>query len=388
MTTKITQRLGFPNASIRLYENYDNWLDSKFVEMGATFISMTLRDGLYGSNEGLLSVYDITNMHTHMTGDEIIEVKIGNNNAKYSRQRIYAIKHFSVSVDDKNDNVLTFQLSPYHINKNIKFGRTFFSNASDTIQTMLNAIYSDMPLLIPVLNSLNVYVPKAPWTSTLEDYMNFVRDIGLAVESEQFPFLWEDFNGINFMDYNTMINQDPINFIVGDPKTVGIYADGLKYPLAFDFEWRTRSNSHTRNPISDSTIFSHSLLDQNVTRISNGTAENSILVSRSGAYSDMIFRNGYEEALRILTMSQYDGYAKATIYGNFDITPGLKIQFYDSKNQMLNNFYVDEVIHEISMETSYTNMYMFTNSKELETITPIKVKNELKNDSSDEESTN
>lgn len=128
------------------------------------------------------------------------------------------------------------------------------------------------------------------------------------------------------------------------------------------------------------------MLDQNVTRISNGSANNSILVSRSGAYSDMIYRNGYEETLRILTMAQYDGYAKATIYGNFDMTPGMKVQFYDTKNQMLSNFYVDEVIHEISMETSLTNLYMFTNSKELETISPIKVKNELKTDTSNQES--
>lgn len=386
MSAKVTQRLGFPNASIRLYENYDNWLQNNFIEMGATFISMTLRDGLYGTNEGLISVYDITSMHTHMSGDELIEVKIGNSNQNYSRQRVYSIRHFSVSVDEKNDTILTFQLAPYHVNKNVKFGRTFFSNASETIETMLTSIYADAPLLVPNVNTLNVYVPKMPWTSTISEYMNFVRDVGLAVQSDQFPFLWEDFNGINFMDYQTMINQDPVNFIVGSANVVGIYADRLKYPLAFNFEWRTKSNSYTRNPVSDATVYAHSMLDQNVTRIANGAANNSILVSRSGAYSDMIYRNGYEETLRILTMSQYDGYAKATIYGNFDMTPGMKVQFYDTKNQMLSSFYVDEVIHEISMETSLTNLYMFTNSKELETITPIKVKNELKTDTSNQES--
>ena len=378
MNNSNIQRPGFPNASIKLYKNYDSWLQNTYIEMGATFISLTMRDGLYGNNEGLLQVYDITSIHTHMTGDELISVKVGNANTQKSRIRIYSIKHFSVSVDEKGDTILLIQLGQYHHTKNLKFGRTFFSNASETIETMMTALYEDAPLIIPNINGINVYVPQIPWTSTIKDYMSYVRDIGLAVSSDQFAFIWEDFNGLNIMDYTTLINKDPINFIVGDPNLIGMYAEQLKYPIAFNFEWQTKSNSFTRNPITDSTVFAHSFLDQNVTRLTNGAGNNSIMVLRTGGYADMIYRNGYEETIRITTMAQYDGYAKATIYGNFDIMPGMKVEFYDSKNQFISDFYIDEVIHELSAETSYTNMYMFTNSKDLVTTTPIKVKNELK----------
>ena len=96
----------------------------------------------------------------------------------------------------------------------------------------------------------------------------------------------------------------------------------------------------------------------------------------------MIFRNGYEEALRISTMAQYDGYAQTKCYGNFELTPGMKINFVDLKDQFRTDFYIDEVIHEISNNTSITNLYMFTNGSALEPVDLIKVKNELKRDSS------
>ena len=68
------------------------------------------------------------------------------------------------------------------------------------------------------------------------------------------------------------------------------------------------------------------------------------------------------------------------------MTPGVKIIFYDSKNQFKTEFYVDEVIHELSNNNSVTHLYMFTNATKLETIDPVKVKNEFKSDTTTEES--
>ena len=79
-------------------------------------------------------------------------------------------------------------------------------------------------------------------------------------------------------------------------------------------------------------------------------------------------------------MAQYDGYAHCKVYGNFELTPGDKINFYDPKNQFQYDFYVDEVIHEVSNNTSITNLYMFTNGKPIKIEEPPKVKNELKTD--------
>lgn len=375
------QREGFPNISIKLYQNYDTWKDNKFLELGATFITLTMRDGFYGKNEGLLQIYDNLGLQTRLTGEEIIQISVSNANTQRQNSRIYGIKHFSVTVDEKADNIIVFQLGTIHDNENLKFGRCFYENSFESIQEMIGVIYQNRELIAPPVNGINAYVPRVPWTSTLQDYMEYVRQFGLAVESDQFVFVWQDIFGIDMMDYSTMIAQEPIVFAVGDPRTIGQMANIENFQLAFDFNWLTKANPYVRNPIQDSTIYTPSFLDNDITTIVNGNGQNAVVLSRSGGYADAIYRNGYEEANRLLTMAQYDGYAHCKIYGNFEITPGKKINFYDLKNQFKTDFYVDEVIHEVSNNSSITNLYMFTNGKALTPVDLIKVKNELKNSS-------
>lgn len=375
------QREGFPNISIKLYQNYDTWKDNKFLELGATFITLTMRDGFYGKNEGLLQIYDNLGLQTRLTGEEIIQISVSNANTQKQNSRIYGIKHFSVTVDEKADNIIVFQLGTIHDNENLKFGRCFYENSFESIQEMIGVIYQNRELIAPPVNGINAYVPRVPWTSTLQDYMEYVRQFGLAVESDQFVFVWQDIFGIDMMDYSTMIAQEPIVFAVGDPRTIGQMANIENFQLAFDFNWLTKANPYVRNPIQDSTIYTPSFLDNDITTIVNGNGQNAVVLSRSGGYADAIYRNGYEEANRLLTMAQYDGYAHCKIYGNFEITPGKKINFYDLKNQFKTDFYVDEVIHEVSNNSSITNLYMFTNGKALTPVDLIKVKNELKNSS-------
>lgn len=376
------QREGFPNISIKLYQNYDNWKENKFLELAATFITLTMRDGLYGRNEGLLQIYDNLNLHTKLVGEEIIQISVANSNTKRTLSRIYGIKHFSTSVDEKSDNILVFQLAPIHNIENLKFGRCFYENSYESIQEMIGVIYQNRELIAPPVNGINAYVPRVPWTSTIVDYMEYIRQFGLAVESDQFVFVWQDIYGIDMMDYSQMIAQEAINFAVGDPRTIGQMSNIESVPLAFDFHWQTKANTYTRNPIQNSTFYTPSFLDNDIQTIVNGDGQNAIVLSRSGGYADAIYRNGYEEANRMLTMAQYDGYATCKIYGNFEITPGTKLNFFDNKNQFRSDFYVDEVIHEVANNTSITNLYMFTNGKALTPVELIKVKNELKNNSS------
>lgn len=385
MSSKTMQREGFPNISIRLYEDYDAWLEHRFVELGATFTTLTMRDGLYGSNEGLLQFYDAKNLHTKMDGEQIIQVSVKNANSERTQSRIYGSKHFAVGVDSKGDNIITIQLAPIHFLENLKFGRMFFPSVQETLTEMIGVIYQDRPLLAPPLNGINVYVPNVPWCDSMDRYMEFVREVGMAVESDKFVFVWEDIDGISIMDYEFMVNQEPINFVVGEPRLIGQYVQDMDTPIAFDFEWLTKANQHSRKPYENATVYAHSFLDKNATRITFGDGQNSILVSRSGGYSDYTYRNGFEEADRLVTMAQYDGYAHCKIYGNFELTPGDKINFYDPKNQFQYDFYVDEVIHEVSNNTSITNLYMFTNGKPIKIEEPQKVKNELKTDTPDQE---
>lgn len=376
------QKEGFPNISIKLYQDYDQWKQNNFLELAATFITLTMRDGLYGNNEGLLQFYDNMNLHCKMSGEEIIQISMSNANTSRTQTRIYGNKHFGVVVDSKGDNIITIQLSTIHEIENLKFGRCFYNNATDTINEMIAVIYQDRPLIAPAVNGINCYIPRVPWTDTVDVYMEYVRDFGLAVDSDQFVFVWQDFSGINMQDYNQMVSQEAVNFAVGDPRTVGQLSFALEMPLAFDFTWLTKANQHTRNPMQDVTFYSPSFLDNKIDTIVNGNGHNSVVLSRSGGYADATYRNGYEEANRLSTMSQYDGYAQCKVYGNFEITPGMKLNFYDLKKQFKSDFYVDEVIHEVSNNTSITNIYMFTNGKNITQMTPVKVKNELKTNSS------
>lgn len=382
------QRIGYPNVSIKLYEDYDAWLDNRFVELGATFTTLTMRDGLYGRNEGLLQFYDAKNLHNLMNGEQIIQVSVANANSKKTQTRLYSIKHFTVGVDQKGDNIITIQLGTIHETKNLKFSRCFFANAQESIEEMIAVIYQDKPLLAPPVSGINTHVPRIAWVQGIKEYMEYVRDVGLAVDSDQFVFVWEDIAGINIVSYDQMIAQDPMDFVVGEPRMVGQYAQEMEYPLAFDFEWQVKANQYTRNPIANSTIYTHSFLDKECTRIVNGAGENSIFLSRSGGYAEQIYRNGYEEATRLSTMAQYDGYARVKCYGNFEVRPGMKLKFYDQKSQFLTDFYVDEVIHEVSNNTSITNIYMFTNGSKLNPVEHIKVKNEIKSDPAPEKSEN
>lgn len=380
----VLQRPGFPNLSIKLYENYDAWLDNRFLELAATVTTLTMRDGLYGRNEGMLQFYDNKNMHTRMNGDQIIQISVANANSKRTLNRIYGCKHFSVSVDSKGDNIIAIQLGLVHEIINLKFSRCFFNDAGESIKEMIGVIYQDTPHIAPAINSINTYVPRVPWTSTLKDYLAWVREISLAVESDQFVFVWEDIYGINMMDYAFMIAQEPIPVVVGEPRQIGQMINELNTDLAYNFEWLTKANQFTRNPMANATFYAHSFLDNQFPRIVTGDGYNSVLVSRSGSYSEMTYRNAYEEALRLGTMAQYDGYAKCTMVGNFEYTPGQKINFFDPKNQFRTNFYVDEVIHEVSNNQSITTLYMFTNGQNLSPVEPIKVKNEFKPNTSNE----
>ncbi|AHY25519.1 baseplate hub subunit [Serratia phage PS2] len=378
-----SQRLGFPNISIKLYEDYEAWQNNRFLELAATFTVLTIRDTLTGINEGLLQFYDPKNLQAMLTGDEIIQVSVANANTKQVLNRIYGIKHSNATIDEKGDSILVFQLTPYHKRVDQKFGRVFYRSVQDSIDAMLNAIYENKLGLKPTIQGVNVHVPLVPWTSTIGEYQEYARLYGMAVESETWAFVWEDFYGVHIVDFNSIEKSDPRYYAVGEPRVLGEFNIALdsdkKIDLVWDFEFITRNNSFQRNPFEDMTVYAYSFLDKGCTKLTTGEGTNSVLISRSGGYEDQTYRNGYEETSRLMMMSQMDTYAKATTYGDFTLTPGTKCLFADPKEQFLSNYYVDEVFHEITREQSLTYAHMFTNSKKLVEPEFSKEKNELKN---------
>lgn len=373
----VQQKPGYPNVSIKLYEDYDAWADNRFVELAATFTTLTMRDGLYGRNEGILQFYDNKNMHMKMDGDQIVQISLSNANSKDVVTRLYGVKDSSVSVDSKGDNIIAFNLAPLHVVENVLFSRAFFANATETIQTMIDSIYQKRAEIKPKVEGINIYVPRVAWVNGITEYMDYVREIGISVDSETHAFVWEDISGINITDYKFLIDQKPRVMVVGDQKQVGSYVQHMEYGLAYDFTWLTKTNRNIRNPLTDVTIYSHSFNDKEIQRISIGEGTNTVVVSRSGGYSEMTYRNGYEEAFRLLTMAQYDGYATCKLVGDFTLTPGVKLNFGDRKNQFATDFYIDEVVHVITNNSSETHLYMFTNGKDLVPVEIEKIKNEI-----------
>jgi len=357
------QRAGFPNASIKLYKDLDAWANNQYKELGATFITLTLRDSLMsGINEGLLQIYDNSLMHTTLTGNEIIQITLKTANQEISYTRVHSIRHFSVTIDKKGDNIITFQLNSYY-KTNLKFTRSFSNNAVDSVTEMLNYLYRDKQVLLPAVTPINIRVPKTNWCLGIVEYMQFIRDHGMSVDKASTPLVWEDMTGIHFSDVKTMQEQDYREMIVTDPEFVGTLSN-LTEQYVFDFEWQTKANPYMQNPYKNVSFYAHSCMDKRAVQTIIGEGHNSVAISRSGAYYDQVYRDGKEEYTRMLMLAKNDAYATAKTFGDFSIVPGLKLRFYDINNQLKGDFYVDEIIHEISREDSITNIYMFAASEQ------------------------
>lgn len=362
------QRAGFPNVSIKMYRDYEAFLNSNYHELGATFVSMTIRDTLRGINEGLLQFYDPSAYHTKLTGHEIIQISLTSANTNEVRNRIYGVSHSSVSVDSKGDNILTFQMNSYHKVLNTKFGRSTETNALNNITSMMDAIYKDCPLWKPNLKGVNVFIPKCPWVWGVTEYQEFIRTRGQSVDNESFVYCWEDFDGLTILDHESIIKQEPRIAIVCDPMLYGQYSDMSEYLMVYDFDWQTKSSASTKNAFNNVTYSVLDLKSKQYNKIIVGDGDNAAHFIHGGAYGDMIYKNAHLEGTKLATFGQYDSYASCIAHGNFSIQPGQKYRFFDGKDQMKTDFIVDEVVHEICREQSLTHLHMFSNSEEFKPV--------------------
>lgn len=375
--TQNRQRLGYPNLSVKLYEDVKALEQNRFVELASTITMLTLRDSLYGTSEGILQFFDAKNLHTKIDGENIITVSVANSNKQDKvKTRAYACKHFSVAVDQKGDNIIAINLEPYHNVMDLKFSRSFMANATESVTEMVKSIYANAQQIVPKVEGPNIAIPKTPWVLGIVDYLQWIREIGMTVDNESFCFAYNCFDGIKLTDWTTLEKQNVIPCVVGEPKQIGEYINQIDKPVFYNFEWLSKSNPYVKVPNENATIYAYSLPTKKIERITIGNGHNSVLVNRAGAYSDMTYVNGYEEALRLQTMSQYDSYARCTTFGNFDFEPGMKLHFKDFKDQFKTSFYIDEVIHEITNNQSQTTLYVFTHGKDLRKIDIPKVKQE------------
>lgn len=362
------QRTGYPNISIKLYQDYEAFLEHRFLELGATFITLTIRDSLRGVNEGLLQIYDPKALHTKLTGYEIIQISLSTANTDTVFNRIYGISHNNATIDQKGDNIITFQLNSYHETLNLKFSRGTETNAVNNITSMIDAIYKNVPLWKPKIYGENTYIPKCPWVSTINDYMEFVRTTGQSVDDASFVYCWEDFDGIFVSGHKKIIDQEPISAVVHEPTLIGQFSDMSDNLMVFDFEWKTKNNSKLKRSFNNVSYTTIDFITKQYNKIIVGDGDNVAHFAHGGAYGDLTYKNAFLEGMKLSTFGQYDSYASCVCSGNFSLRPAQKIRFYDSKQQIRTDFIVDEVVHEISREQSLTHLYMFSNSEILQDV--------------------
>lgn len=374
------QRPMFPNLSIKLYDNMEMLPKKNYIELTPSVIVTTLRDTLFGVNEGILQFYDSRNLHTKLSGNEIIHISYTDQlNINKVINRVYAVRDFGVSTDNKGDNIIAMNIAPYHIVKNLSFSRAFMNDAKESIAEFMRVIYKGYDGLMPNINGENTFVPRVPWVGTYEGYCNYVRDIGIQVDTENFVFVWEDNNGINIKN---VMNDEPILQVLhGDPSKIGDFITHSKNPIASNIEYITKSNPHERLPFENMTYYSYAVHTKKIERVTTGEGQNTAFISRSGGYANLTFSNGYEELSRILTLAQYDGYIKFELTGNnaLVLNPGAVITINDTvKDQFRNKrFIISEVVREIAQETSRVTIYAMSNSntfQDPETLGLTKVK--------------
>ncbi|HHY8210901.1 TPA: hypothetical protein ACV72R_001184 [Escherichia coli] len=119
------QRTGFPNVSIKLYQDYEAFLNHRFIELGATFVTMTLRDSIRGVNEGLLQFYDNKAMHTKLNGREIIQISLSTANTDEVFNRIYGISHSNKKAPTRGALILSIPSSLITTAINVRKGFVF-----------------------------------------------------------------------------------------------------------------------------------------------------------------------------------------------------------------------------------------------------------------------
>lgn len=370
----------FPNLSIKLYDNMEMLPKKNYIELTPSVIVTTLRDTLFGVNEGILQFYDSRNMHTKLSGNEIITISYTDQlNIRNVINRVYAVRDFGVSVDNKGDNVIAMNIAPYHIVKNLSFSRAFMNDAKESIAEFMRVIYKGYDGLMPNINGENTFVPRVPWVGTYEGYCSYVRDVGIQVDTENFVFMWEDNNGINIK--NVMNDEPTLEVLHGDPSKIGDFVTHSKNPIASNIEYITKSNPYERLPFENMTYYSYAVHTKKIERVTTGEGQNTAFISRSGGYANLTFSNGYEELSRIMTLAQYDGYIKFELTGNnaLVLNPGAVITINDTvKDQFRNKrFIISEVVREIAQETSKVTVYAMSNSnvfQDPETLGLTKVK--------------
>lgn len=383
-------RMGYPNIEIRVYPTYDNYLQERYVDVSNSFLKFNLRENLRGLLTASLLVLDSNNI-IEDTSENIFRIVITNNINDERREFILGTTHNDLTILQDGSPARNYNLVPYHNKSPRKFCRRLTNSSIDSMNDMLDTLYTDVPMLRPTieapnpsndevltdgaktipdaiaLSNVDAYLPSAVWVKSFDKYMTFVSDKGLSLENDNFVFCWYDADEIKIVDYETILGQVPLKGIFAEEKMVGMLADmyDLDIPV-FKYEFMTESNPYNRDYNKNSFYVSTSNEKNGAYATIIGSGENFIPIDRSGTYREMTYANGYEEMFKNSILNQYDIYAKFRGYGDTRLKPGAIMEIEDELNLIKNIQIIDEVLHEFSQDFYYSHVFLLSHSKDIE----------------------
>lgn len=341
--SKVVNRI----ISVKFYPSYEKFSDNVYLELLPALISFSEKTMIHGTSETLMQIYD-NQMIYNLTLKPIIQVSFQFNDTQ--EQHYYGLLYSNVETDELNRSVLRLNLSPVHTVFRRKFSRSFSNNAQEAITECMSALYTDMKLITPKIDSSNIRIPPACLSGTYQTVFDFIRDNGQSVDSSDFCYLWEDGSGIFLKSNTDIMAQTPLK--------------GYKYNVDNQFmgdaiiftkaEYITHKDNTTL--LSDSSFFSLSLTDKKLYSdiLADVEIENSwIVVNRNAVYENN-FQNPDKQgknfqSSKFQTLSSYERRIKFDInQGRMDIKVGNLIQI--EGQEYAGKYLIMECVRDVSKD--------------------------------------
>lgn len=383
---------GFPDIKIKVFPDYNHFLDDKYYDISNSYLKLNIKCTLSGELNGVIIVNDGENV-INKSRDLIFRITVVHNITKKISEYIFGTTHNDLTILQNGGAVRQYNLVPFHNRSKRRFSRKLTNSAIESLEMLLDSLYVDFDLLKPKLEyddhdteegtenlsdlnkglderdvNIDAYVPSAVWVQGFDTYMKFISRKGLSSDNDSFTFCWYEEDKIRLLDFETIINQEPLKGMVVEEDLVGslsVLFDDDVIPV-FKYEFITESNISLKSNMLNASYLTTSTEKNGSFLEIIGTGETMVSIDRSGIYREMTYDNGYEEIVRSTTMNQYDSYAKFRTYGDTRLKPGMLIEITDEDKLIKNVNIIDHVVYEYSQVESYTHVFLMSNSEDIE----------------------
>lgn len=359
------KRMGFPDVRIQVFPDYNSYLVDSHWDISDAFIKLNIRESLYGILNATLIVSDENNV-IEQHDDLVFKVTDKNVVDNTITEYIFGTTHNDLTILQDGSPVRQYNLVPYHDRIERRFSKKLTNSASESIDIMLDDLYIGYELLKPEIEGIETYLPSAVWVKNFQKYLEFVSHKAISSENDSFIFCYYKDGKIVLEDFETMMLKEPLKCLVVEEELVGQLGNlfGDIVPV-FKYEFMTESNSKLKSNYQNAVFLTTSLEKNGSFGEVIGSGETLVPIDRSCIYREMTYSNGFEEINRLLTINQYDIYAKFRTFGDSRLKPGTLLEIEDAKGLIKNVNVIDEVLNEYTQEQHFTHVFTFSNSKDL-----------------------